>query len=141
MRMPLWQWLVPISLAGVALAAWAETGGPQVFETRCSVCGKVAARIELRGPAGARKLIYKGILAGNASGDPVTDARAQAIGEAFTPPYQTKKIKAAKLHDDAGWCEKCQAFYCIDHWNPTRTGGGWCPKRHLKILDPGAAFD
>jgi hypothetical protein len=136
MRTSLWA----LALVGpllVALAALADGLAPRIIETRCSVCGKVAARIEIQGPAGARKMVYRGIMAGSGpSGVPVSAARETAIAEAFGPPVQPGKIKAAQLHDDGGFCDKCQAFYCFTHWNTTTTGGGWCPKRHLKILDP-----
>jgi hypothetical protein len=113
-----------------------QTAGQLLFEPRCSVCNRIASRIEIQGDGGSERMKYKGIMAGNGSGDPIGTSRTSLIVDAFNQPYDPKKIRAAGFFDDAGYCMTCQAFYCIDHWNPSTTGGGRCPKGHLKILDP-----
>ena len=79
---------------------------------------------------------YKGICAGNGSGDLISEARAGAIRTAFTAPYTAERIQLADLYDDGGFCSECTAFYCYDHWHVSTTGGGRCPNAHFKSLDP-----
>jgi hypothetical protein len=109
---------------------------PRVFETKCAICSRVGARIEVLSSEGTQKMIYEGICAGTGrSGMPISSSRVRAIEEAFTVPYQAVRIRAAELFDDAGFCERCETFYCFTHWDPSTTGGGKCPSGHLKILD------
>jgi len=110
---------------------------PDIIETRCSICNRVAARIEILGDAGSERMRYEGIVAGSGpTGVPVDAGRMRLVAEAFVTPYDNTKIRAAGFYDDAGYCEPCKSFYCFDHWNTTDTGGGWCPKGHFKSLDP-----
>ena len=73
---------------------------------------------------------------GNGSGDPISAERAQAILDAFSPPYETAKIQAAGFYDDFGFCTSCEKFYCTTHWHVSPTGCGTCPAGHSKSLDP-----
>jgi hypothetical protein len=126
----MFSWLRKFGIGGKLAAA-------KVFETRCAICKRIGARIEIRSGEVVQKLIYEGIMAGTGpSGIPISSSRVLAIEVAFKTPYQTAKIRAAGFFDDAGFCGECEAFYCFTHWNPSTTGGGWCPNGHLKILDP-----
>jgi len=93
--------------------------------------------VELRRRPGMWHFLYRGIVAGNASGDPVDLARAVRITKAFTLPYSSLRIRQADLYDDAGFCGSCGNAYCFDHWNVSRSGAsGSCPQGHWKSLDP-----
>ena len=49
--------------------------------------------VELRRRPGMWHFLYRGIVAGNASGDPVDLARAMRITKAFTLPYSSLRIR------------------------------------------------
>ncbi|MGN9920262.1 hypothetical protein [Micromonospora palomenae] len=133
-----------------------------VAEPRCAVCGQPASHVELvrRGakPAGwqqwsphqrdafdaARQrhgdqqwwLLFSGIEAGNGYGRPVDPAEAARIAAAFAEPYRYTQVRTAGFYDDAGFCGPCDAPYCHQHWNVSRSGYGTCPRGHGKSLDP-----
>jgi hypothetical protein len=93
--------------------------------------------IELTESSGGWHLRYEGTAGcGNGSGDPISAERAQAILDAFSPPYEAAKIRAADFYDDFGFCTSCAKFYCPTHWRVSSTGGGTCPAGHFKSLDP-----
>jgi hypothetical protein len=79
--------------------------------------------------------IYRGIVAGNGSGDNIDRERAEEIADAFREPVTFDRVRTADLYDDAGLCKDCNAFYCIEHWNE-HDGFGTCPRGHGKSLDP-----
>ena len=103
---------------------------------RCALCTNLAAEIELSTEPDSQRLRYSGPGGSNGSGDRISTDRADAIRSAFTPPYESVKIKAAGFYDDAGFCAACSKFYCSAHWNVSSTGGGECPIGHFKSLDP-----
>ena len=104
---------------------------------RCSVCGRPSAVVKLVGDKGSVRFIYSGPGGWNGNtGDPVSDERAQALRSALAPPFTSEKLRAAGLHDEAGFCARCSQFYCSTHWNVSGTGGGRCPKGHFRSLDP-----
>jgi len=107
-----------------------------LLKPTCSICGAGAAEIELTVTSGQWRLRYRGPGGGNGDGDVIAAGRARAILEAFAPPYQAARVKAAGFYDDAGFCAECGAFYCPTHWRLTPTGGGWCPAGHFKSFDP-----
>lgn len=102
----------------------------------CHKCGRPATTVELLHEVGSVRLRYEGLCAGNGQGDLVSEKRADAIRVAFTPPYAVERIRLAGLYDDGGFCRECLKFYCFKHWHVSSTGGGRCPKRHFKSLDP-----
>ncbi|HEX4954669.1 MAG TPA: hypothetical protein VF017_14855 [Thermoanaerobaculia bacterium] len=112
--------------------------------TPCSVCGVPAARMYLWEREGVWYLRFAGLCGMNFAspgpsdqGDPISAERAQAFLAAFGgPDYDTEKIAATGLYDDAGFCRPCGKFYCATHWNISSTGGGTCPAGHFKSLDP-----
>jgi hypothetical protein len=102
----------------------------------CSVCGKPASVVKLLQDGDATRFVFKGICGGNGGGDLISDERANAIRQAFSPPYSSEMVALAGLYDDGGFCRMCSRFYCYAHWSVSRTGGGWCPRGHFKSLDP-----
>jgi hypothetical protein len=112
-----------------------ETTGDSL-SPRCSVCERVAAKIELREVSGSWYLRYSGPGGSNGNGDRISVERAQVIRDAFAHPYERTKIRVAGFYDDAGFCIDCGKFYCPTHWNISSTGGGTCPAGHFKSLDP-----
>ena len=130
-------------LAKVARAKPAGPAGePHRFQPPCSVCGKPSATLELLDVGSGLRLLYSGPGGSSGStGTAVTPKEAAVLRSAFAPPYSFARIRTAHLYDDAGFCERCGGFYCPAHWNLTATGGGWCPKKHFKSLDPHASFD
>jgi hypothetical protein len=125
----------------------------------CAVCGAPSSRIELvppgELPAGSDAwpedrreswqrhrdpskwyLIFEGVAAGNGSGDAIDADYADRLAKAFRQPLSYAQVHTAGLHDDAGFCEQCEAPYCYQHWNMQRYGTGFCPEGHHKSLDP-----
>lgn len=102
----------------------------------CSVCGKPASVIKLFHSGDEVRFVFKGIVGGNGSGNPISQERAAALHDAFTPPYAAGRIARAGLYDDGGFCTTCGRFYCYTHWNVSSSGGGRCPEGHFKSLDP-----
>ncbi|MBM4314328.1 MAG: hypothetical protein FJ122_10490 [Deltaproteobacteria bacterium] len=102
----------------------------------CCKCGRPATNIKLIHETDGVRFCYEGICGGNGDGDLVSEAEADAIRTAFTAPYTVEDIKLADLYDDGGFCRECLKFYCYRHWHVSKTGGGQCPKRHFKSLDP-----
>ncbi len=102
----------------------------------CRKCGRPATIIKLTTEASLMRFRYEGICGGNGGGDLISEARAVAIRRAFTAPYTIERIQQADLYDDGGYCRECLEFYCFKHWHVSTTGGGRCPKRHFKSLDP-----
>ena len=111
------------------------------------MCDRVSATIRLvyqtaETPTGPTVILIKDSPGGsNGSGWEITVERAERIKAAFKPPHSFKRIRQADFADDAGYCEECAKFYCVNHWDASGTGGGWYPQQHLKILDPYCAFD
>ena len=103
---------------------------------RCSVCNRLAAKIEVLEVSGSWHLRYSGPGGSNGNGDRISAEKAQEIRDAFTQPYVETKISATGFYDDAGFCGSCGKFYCDRHWNVSSTGGGSCPAGHFKSLDP-----
>jgi len=68
-------------------------------------------------------------------GNAIKEEEAKLIVEAFSQPPAIDAIKAAKFHDNAGFCLKCSAFYCPKHW-ALGDGSGRCPNGHWASLDP-----
>ena len=125
----------------------------------CRVCGRIAARVELIAPGQLpvewdrwnqdRKdswlrwrepdqwhLLFEGVATGNGSGDPVTEARALRIIDAFRLPLTWAQVHTAGFHDDASICRDCDAAYCYIHWRVSQSGYGTCARGHGKRLDP-----
>jgi hypothetical protein len=125
----------------------------------CAVCGTPAARIELVAPGqfpagwdrwpgtvqdiiarerqlGQWYLLFKGVATENGYGNPIDAARAGQITRAFRPPLFFAQVHTAGFHDDAGFCQHCDAPYRYQHWHVTQSGYGWCPRSHGKSLDP-----
>jgi hypothetical protein len=130
-----------------------------VIEPPCAVCGRRSSRIELVPPAtlpvewerwpeehramyrlhhdpAKWRLLFEGVVAGNGLGGSLSEAEAQRTAAAFALPYDYARIGTSGLYDDAGFCEGCSAFYCEEHWHPSTTGYGACPRGHGKSLDP-----
>jgi len=103
---------------------------------RCSVCERLAAKIEVLEVSGSWLLRYSGPGGSNGSGDRISAERARVIRDAFAEPYEPTRIRAAGFYDDAGFCLDCGKFYCPTHWDISSTGGGFCPAGHFKSLDP-----
>ncbi len=111
----------------------------------CAACGAPATRIELlaagqlparwehwppvvrdsfgrhRGP-GQWYLILDGVAAGNGYGNPVQAGEAGRIAWALRPPLRYDQVATAGFCDDAGFCQDCDAPYCL------LSGTGTCPK-------------
>ncbi len=126
----------------------------------CQACGSPSTRIELVAPGGLPaeweqwdsqrqgffllhreperwQLIFKGVATENGyMGDPIDASRAERIAEAFRPPLSFAQVHTAGLHDDAGFCQDCDAPYCYRHWHVSESGHGYCPHGHGKSLDP-----
>jgi hypothetical protein len=106
----------------------------------CAACGRRTCRIELfpspNGPPGRWRFVYEGIEAGNADGDDISTDEAARIIHAFSEPLSYERVHTAGLYDDAGYCGECDCSYCPQHWHPSRTGYGHCPRGHGKSLDP-----
>jgi hypothetical protein len=113
-----------------------DTVSQHEFRPRCAKCGGTASTIRLLNDSGEWRLLYEGSVRGNGSGDAITPEKASAIIAGFTEPYLKDRIRLADLHDDGGFCLQCHQFYCPAHWNTSTSGGGWCPQRHFKSLDP-----
>lgn len=112
---------------------------PLDVSVRCSKCNQVATRVRLVATgddSGAWRFLYSGIEAGNASGSVVDGVEAARIRHAFTEPLSFERVRTAKLHDNAGFCAQCGVAYCRDHWSPSDTGSGTCPRGHWVSLDP-----
>jgi hypothetical protein len=80
------------------------------------------------------RLVFRGIEAGNGSGDIIDAARADRVFAAFHPEPSPDLI-CAEFYDGAGYCSACRDAYCSDHWHPV-SGYGTCPRGHGKSLDP-----
>ena len=138
--------------------AWAHMAKPMVVTPPCAACGTPATRIELVAPGhypaeweqwpatvraiierqrqpGQWYLLFKGIAACNGYGDPIDASRAGQIAQAFRPPLRFAQVHTAGFHDDAGFCQDCDAPYCYRHWHVSQTGYGYCPRGHGKSLD------
>ncbi|MBV1708111.1 MAG: hypothetical protein KGQ37_13005 [Hyphomicrobiales bacterium] len=131
-----------------------------LFCPKCAACGASSARIEVIAPhelpdqwplwpasrrelfatyrdPSAYRLLYEGPGGSNGlAGDALDPQRAAAIIAAFAGSPATGMIMASGIHDGAGWCPTCRAFYCADHWSLSSTGHGRCPKGHSRSLDP-----
>ena len=107
------------------------------IEVRCSECGKVATRAALRwiAPTNRWEFEYEGIEAGGPWLD-IDDAEADTFTEAFRLPLNFARVRIAALFDNAGFCPECELPYCSDHWSPSETGFGTCPRGHGHSLDP-----
>lgn len=124
----------------------------------CAVCGTPSARVELVAPGrlpvewdqwprtvqdsierqrqpGQWYLLFQGVAAGNGYGDPIDASRAGRIAQAFRSPVSFAQVHRVGLHDDAGFCQGCDAPYCYQHWNVSEGGYGHCPRGHGKSLD------
>lgn len=106
------------------------------FRPTCTVCGDIAATIELSEQDGTWHLVYSGPGGGSGCGSEVSADRANAIVAVFSALVTNGTVKAAAFYDAAGFCIPCGKFYCPAHWSISSTGGGWCPSRHFKSLDP-----
>jgi len=137
-----------------------STATGMVAAPPCAVCGSPSARVELvppgqlpadwdqwnderRGAFERRRdpdrwhLLFEGVTAGNGwGGEPIEDGLAEQIAEAFRQPWAYTQVRAAGLHDDAGFCGECDAAYCHRHWQVSDMGFGHCPQGHGKSLDP-----
>jgi hypothetical protein len=71
----------------------------------------------------------------NGNGNKITPDRLKLIIEAFSEPIDPVKLKA-QFYDRAGFCPRCEKFYCPTHWNISSTGFGKCPSGHGESLDP-----
>lgn len=134
--------------------------GHRIIEPPCARCGQPATRIELV-PPGARPVrfdswpesskqvyadrcadptrwhfLYEGLAAGNGLGNPIDSSELARYLAAFQEPFSFARVHTADFYDDAGFCERCDAAYCYDHWNPSSTELGTCPQGHKKSLDP-----
>jgi hypothetical protein len=109
---------------------------PAVIQPKCAVCGHPSATIQIKVKRGRCIFAYYGPAGGNGDGHHVPDSQAATIIQAFSAPYASDNIRQAGLYDDAGFCHECGCFYCAEHWNLSTTGGGFCPQRHFKSLDP-----
>jgi hypothetical protein len=146
---------------GRALHAGAR-GASVILSTRCAVCGRRAALVEVLAPGelpeeypswvGDRahrrdaydrrfdlatwRFRYEGPGGGNGHGDTIDTDRAHILIEVFTPPISFDRLDEVDLYDDAAICRPCAAPYCYHHWNPSTTEYGHCPQGHGKSLDP-----
>ena len=104
---------------------------------KCIVCGQASTVFKLSVTEAGVRFIYSGTVGSNGKlGDLISNERAMALRAALSPPFSPDKFRSADLYDEAGFCARCSAFYCPTHWNVSSTGGGTCPKGHLKSLDP-----
>jgi hypothetical protein len=62
---------------------------------------------------GTWHFIYRGVLAGNGDGDPISPEKAARISEAFTLPYSYSRIRLANLYDDAAFCAAATRLIAI----------------------------
>ena len=67
---------------------------------------------------------------------PIDAARAGQIAAALEPLLSYAQVHTAGFYDDAGFCDRCDAPYCYQHWNVSSSGLGTCPSGHDKSLDP-----
>jgi len=134
-----------------------------LFAPPCSVCGKRAVLVEIVPPGelphdwdewspelqglffersrrGTYTYRFKGVMGGNGMGDLVSESKARHIVKPLVPVFQFDEVHR-RYYDDLGYCEKCGGFYCYDHWSPSTTGAGRCPKGHGKFLDPLWSWD
>ena len=139
--------------------AWAHMATPIVVTPPCAACGTPSARVELVAPGqvpaeweqwpgtvqdsimrqrrpGQWYLLFKGVATYNGYGDPIDASRAGRITQAFRPPLCFAQVHMAGFYDDAGFCQDCDAPYCLQHWHVSETGYGCCPRGHGKSLDP-----
>jgi hypothetical protein len=139
--------------------AWAFLARPVIITPRCAICGIDSTRVETVAPGqvlarwdklpriiqdgiiqarrpGMWHLIAIGPADGSLYGVPIDAARAGQIAWALRPPLRFAQVHQAGLHDDAGFCDRCDAAYCYYHWNAIDSGYGWCPRGHGKSLDP-----
>jgi hypothetical protein len=91
--------------------------------------------IERQRQPGQWYLLFQGVAAGNGYGDPIDASRAGRIAQAFRSPVSFAQVHRVGLHDDAGFCQGCDAPYCYQHWNVSEGGYGHCPRGHGKSLD------
>lgn len=122
---------------GVVWPAGPATTRGDSHQTLCSVCFRPAAEAEVLLEEGGLRLRYRGPGGSNGErGDPIEPARRVALHLAFVWPYSSERLRRAGLFDEAGFCSGCQRVYCATHWSLTPRGGGFCPEKHFKSLDP-----
>ena len=97
----------------------------------------VQGSIRRRRESGQWHLLFKGIAAYYGyGGDPIDASRAGRIAWAFRLPLCSAQVRTAGFHDDAGFCQDCDGPYCHRHWHVSEGGCGYCPRGHVKNLDP-----
>ena len=129
-----------------------------LFAPECHVCGRQAVRLEVVPPGQLPliwsewspqlqqafhewhnpkqyRLIYEGICAGNGLGHDVGEQEARDIVREIVPILRIDAIRK-RWYDELGYCPRCGAFYCYEHWSPSAGGYGYCPQGHGKSLDP-----
>ena len=136
-----------------------DNEGHLVAEPTCAECGRSTARVELVPPhdlpaqwdawstaqhedygrfhdATKWRFLYRGPGGNNGLGDDMTQAEAALYAKAFVLPLAFEGVRSADLHDNAGYCVRCQKPYCEGHWKISASGGGQCPQGHFASLDP-----
>jgi hypothetical protein len=102
------------------------------IKLRCSLCGNKAASVSVDKNYVMK---YEGPGGSNGSGDKISTDQLHLIINAFSTPFDPKKLKD-QFYDRAGFCPLCEKFYCSNCWNISHTGFGKCPAGHGESLDP-----
>lgn len=129
------------------------------FAPPCAACGRVDASVEVLPPGGVPhwddwpeahrqvhmqhtdptrwRLLYVGTIASNGvKGDPLPGGEQEARDIAWMLDPLDPDAVARRWPDALGYCDACATFYCAEHWSPTDSGWGTCPRGHGRALDP-----
>ena len=102
---------------------------PIRIQPHCSVCDAITSTVDLTSEEGRWRLVVSGLSRSDSPGTFITDERAARVTAAAEIPYDEDRFWSAGLDEDCGYCIRCPAFYCKDHWK-----NGWCPRGHLMSL-------
>ena len=130
-----------------------------IINPPCAVCGKPSAHMELvppgdlpsRFPTWKPELqetfhkyhdpskwrwLFEGSVTYNGLGSDITEEQAATETWAFSEPFEAWRLREVECERGAGFCARCELFYCEGHWNSSVTGYGKCPEGHGETIDP-----